>query len=461
MSRLLFDYLIDSVFFDHSRVLTDFRGLTDHELSAELESYRHYVLEHTEQISEEVTRPDEHIAAVFGPSVATSPGFDPVARLVQTAMYFDSAVLDDPLFRCTAPLPQHTNAIAVQHGYPPRSGIDRPAVVSAVQQLRRLQPFVGADLLKFAPLSRSHEPPLEIPLFFSQTRFAERVPSELLGWIHERARVHSLVRTETGWGYRQEAPVVPSRGIVVDFEDHPGLTAAYHLSRVRAQEDPSEPDVLQFESWLPDDPPEPEVFQAWVEQSINQTAGGIIAAVASELHNAASVNAMFITDSGFIAELLTRSLRRDQSIQEEIAALDLRFNLSFLENVSIEDLARMRNEEGEAFLTYRRFLAQELRQLRHLDDHSAVRRRLADLEHELQEIQIPQLNAAIRRIRTRFLIGAGIGAASFATLAPSGGLSLGPMLLGGAQALQGATDYRHTVMGHPAYFLWRLQRTSG
>lgn len=458
MSRTAFDFLLDSFLLHDEAVQGHFRQYTDEQIQRELGRYREHVIDKLDALQEEVLRPEGDLSAYFGLAAATSQNSSPLEGAKRAAFYFDSVVLDDPLFQFTAPRVEGEDEFARYLGFAPRKALDREKLAVAAQQLLEVQPLIGADILKLAPFGLAHERPRHLPLSYSPRLFADRVPEPLLEWFHQRATVHPMFRLDSGgWGYRRDAELCPCRGIAVSFQEHE-RPMIVHLSAVKLMPHPDAPNRLTFTQWLPHEPPSDGQFRAWVEQSINQYAGDIYQLMAGDLVNAAVTHTMLVTDSPFISHLLGVVLDDTGGIQAELAQLAMQFDLPFLHGVGMADLVSVRNEEDEAFHAYRRALQAHLRDLRHLDSDDAIRERMKDVVHEFEEIQIPNIESALRSAQRKAVAGAALGVAGLATTVATGGLSVGALIVGAAHAAQGAIEYRETVRGHPAYFLWQLKK---
>lgn len=455
MSRILFDYLLDSPLLAEAH--DEYARLSEKELAGELAKYRDYVISHLDEVRREAQRPADELSAYFGVTANTSEGASPPDTIRRAALYFDSMVVDDPLFKHTAPSVPYEQDFAKFFGYAAGRTLDRRGVATAAQHVLAVQPFVGADLLKLAPIGLAHEPPTVLGVSYSDTLFAERVPDTLREWFHERSSIKPLIKVEQGWAFSTtEVQLEPTRGIVVLFHGHAQATV-FHLSAIKAEQT-SDPSIMTFRQWIPNDPPGEREFNAWVTQSINQSAGHLYQVAASDFVNATATNTMLMTDSELISDLLTVDPASAEAAARDVAQYAMQFDLPFFTDLSAEDIVRVRQDSGQSFENYRYALEQGLRDLRHITDGAEVARRFADLRHEFTAGQIPAVERAVQSARKGLMTGAAVGIASLVTAVPSGGTSLAAMLLAGAVAIRGGLDYSHKVREHPAYFLWQLNK---
>lgn len=455
MSRVVFDFLADSPIFVGQSIESYFKGFTDAELEGELARYREHVIKNAAAINAEIVgSAAPHRLSIY---------FDTSARevvanelLVQCALYYDRAIVDDPLFALTTPHSKQGAVMRQYYGFGP-GAVDRKRIAKAAGAMLEARPMVVADFLIYAPISVLHEPPENLPLLYSETLHAERIPDSLRGWIRERASVHSLRRDENGnWFYRDGDPLVPSRGIAVGFPDHL-LKAFYFLSE--AQIVNVEGDRFEFVQHLPEVPPTPDRFAVWVEQSINLTGGAFLDHISADLVSAANAGSMLLTRSPLVADLLALQFGENESLKADVARLALSLRLPYLQGVSIEQLMHIRSEEGEAFQNFRRSLETKLRELRTEVDEEKVRIKLQNIEHELLEVQVAEVNREVRRFERNFAASALVGAASLVAVLPSGGVSLSTLIAAAASGYKSWSEFQTKVREHPAYFLWRLGKS--
>lgn len=458
MSRVLFDFLLDSILLDDRAIEDEFRTIPEAELQSALVRYREYVLSNLDELRQEITQDSMSLGAYFGTADQREPS---LRNVVRAALYFDRAVLDDPLFWFTRTAGEPSTSVNRFFGYRGSTEIDRQQLGAAARALKLCQPMVGADYLRLAPISLVHEPPKHVPLTVSNNLFAERVPEELLGWFHNRSRVKSMRPLEGGgWGAFDEEELRPTRSIAVEFGGSEEIMA-FHLTEVRVEADESDPGVLQFIQWIPEEPPKPDEFTAWITQSVNQHAGVVYRHVATDIVYAGLTRTLLLTDSEFVANLLTVQYGPGGRIEEDLARLGLALDLPFLDDLSVSDIMRIRQTEGEAFQNFRVALQRQLRELRDERDPVTLRRRLEDVQHELTEVQVREVDQSLRRLKRKAFATAVGGIASLATVIPSGGTSLAGVVLAGATAYREGLEYLHEIRVHPAFFLWRLKRAAG
>ena len=374
---------------------------------------------------------------------------------MRAGLYFDQLVIDDPLLpHGREPIPGR-EAYAQFFGYKGRS-LNRRAVAEAARSLAKLRPLLSGGLLKLVPASIQHEPPREVSISYSPSLFSERVPAELLQWFQNRAEVLPMRQLDgVGWEVRQNDKLEPCRAISVllrGFEE----SKIFHLTAIKKHEpEPGRENVLRTTQWIPEEPPDPETFGNWITQSVNQFSGNVFGRVASDIRNAAGYCTMMFTDSQLVSELLKLQMTEQGGIQEDLANLAMRFELPFLDNLTVDDLMTVRQKEGEAFENYRLELQRKLRGLRAIDSEEELVRILDEVQHEIAEVQVHYVQNEVKRIKRDLFRKAVIGVGSLAAVVPSHGVSLGALLLVGDKIWKNVLKYQE-VRRQPSYFVWRL-----
>ena len=238
------------------------------------------------------------------------------------------------------------------------------------------------------------------------------------------------------------------------FEDY-GRFFPYFLFASKFESQGEDPNQLTGIQWIPESPPPGEQFEAWVQQSVNQAGGDVLGHLQVDLVHAAHSRSMFLTESAFLADLLR--VRSGPTLSEDVARFALQLDLPVLAGISVEDLMRVRNEYGEAFHAFRLTLQRHLRELRTLQDASVIEKKLQNLQHELEEVQVADVKREARRVQREVLGSLVIGAVSVGAAVPTTGWSLTGLVPAAAAAYRAGTGYSNRVKEHPAFFLWKLK----
>ena len=452
MSHVSLSFLLDSILLDPAAQENCFSDLTDKELVAALSTYREHILDQLGELKKEVLVGGNCLGAYFGTSLCAEPK---IRQLMRAGLYFDQLVIDDPLFPHGREPTSASDALARLAGYQ-AGALDRKEVAAAARLIKMLQPLVSGGLLKLVPASIQHEPPQEVGISYSPTLFSERVPAPLLRWFHDRAEVLPMRRGDGGgWEAWEGDELEPCRAILVRLRGFDESNTC-HLTEIKTHERlAGRENLLPFTQRIPDEPPDPETFRHWIAQSVNQFSGDVYRRVASDIRDAAGFGAMMFTDSQLVSELLEVQVTEQGGIRDDLANLAMRFELPFLDDLSVDDLMTIRQLEGEAFESYRLELQRQLRGLRAIESEEELVRCLEGVQHEIAEVQVRHVQKEVRRLnrdRFRKLV---VGVASLATVIPSQGFSLATLVWAGDQVWKNALEYQE-VRREPAYFVWRL-----
>lgn len=460
-----YDFLGHSFLFDEALVAESFRTVPDAELERELQGYREYIDASPATISGEAKT---RIVAGAG---------DPDLRLLtQCAWYVEEFVVRDPLYELTSP---KTNAQAPMEQYlglkRRTSDERREDVVGAVNKMRKLVPMVAAGYVTALPISRAFEPPPNLPITVPIDGGANLLPSQLMEWFKQRARVCPVeIRDGTMIMFNQDVRNSPRRSIGVQFRLDSGEEAdwsvasgseavfLYHLFEQQIVSFDEETRIAEFASHLPEVPPSEELYRAWVRQTIHQAAAAFADRTMRAVRLAGTLRARFMTSSPLTAAFLSLADPASHSsnvVQTTLNAV-LNFDVPLLEGVAIEDLMRVRQEEGEAFQAFRFALERELRALE-LESDSVIARAKADhVRHELASVQLAAIKSQVKSYRTKLFADSALGIGSLLASVPTGGLSLIATGMAAASFTKAKAEYDASVKGHPAYFLWCVQKAA-
>ena len=448
MSRPLYDFLHDSFLFREDLLAGDFATVRPAELAAELRRY-------TESASPraEISARGEALSVFFD---TLSRPARTLERLKQCAFYFDFVVTDDPLFALSREPDPMAKVPTELLGYK-QPELDPKAVASHARFMKSLAPMVGADFLKFSPVSLDHEPSEGIPFRVSGNFFSEDVQPELHPFFRDRVRIHSMHRRDDGgWSFEPEGPLEPSRGIWVEFD---GLEQGYfyHLFETQILHADEETHTVTAANTLPDAPPNPAQFAAWVAQSANQAVGHVLQAVLTDLSRASASNSMVCTGSTLVRDLVSQRAGAE-NLETDLANLALEIEVPTLSGASIADLMDVRMNEGEAFLNFRAALQRELRELRRIHDPDDRRRRLEEVSHAFEVAQLTEVRAQTRRAAQSVIGEGALGTATMAAAFYNPNATFFLLLAAALAAGKASFDIRNELRSHPAYFLWRVGR---
>lgn len=451
MGSKIYDFLTESFLFDDSLIEEQFASIPEADLRKELGCYRDHWLANAAEIEQEV-QTDQSASKLFSGLKTTH-----LRLLKQTALYVHQQILTDPLFDLGREPNPDVDAFNSVFGL--RTPVfDKREVIRAVRYLKALTPMVAGNYVKFFPTSRFFEPLPQIPLTYSRTGFAERVPEELLDFFHSNAHVTSA-RAEGnsisfGW------PLERGRGIAVTFKDHPVIEAGqvFFLAEQEFESVDRKNRTARSKFYMPDTDPAPEQFNAWVTQSINQSSGHVYRRLCIEMAVADSFDANYLSNSEFVFRLIGEIAPAETETTQPVNAL-LNIDLPVLDKIDIETLMKVRQDEGEAFAEFRLEWDRQLKALRRISEPEELKRRIDDVVQELTEIQVAKVDRTVLDLKKRLLRDLVIiGTGTLAGAIQAGGFGIVGAGVAALQGYRSYSDYRRAKRQNPAFFLWKASR---
>jgi hypothetical protein len=372
--------------------------------------------------------------------------------LKQSALYVERYVLADPLFPLTE---AENDAARAMHSYlgGSKKGLDRQALSQAVRSLKALTPMIAADYVKCLPVSFLFEVPEHLPIYFSENRFSEVLRSDVLSYFHEQATIQPLRRDGRKWVSDPGARV--ARGIAVRFGDDSD-EMIYQLFEQKVESLDEATRTYAARLTLPDTPPAPEYYAAWVEQSVNRTAINLLQRLSTELALAVQLGASYVCFSRFRSDLLNRFFPVTVETSQHTANVMLTLDVPFPNEIDTESLMALRLEDGAAFQTFRRELEKQLWDLRNEQDPERLRSKAQKVMHDLGSVQHGLLSLKLKQFRRNAII-------QYATLSATFLASqqyLPGLIAAAGLAFKLKADYDAAFRQNPAYFLWKARHSS-
>lgn len=456
MSRRCFDHLQESVLFRQSSIDRDYEDLDAQELRRALRAYRHYVERNLQDLEADAVPPDGGRAVHVEGRRRALPTIELVKR---SALYIDSLLVDDPLIRFTSSTPKDQDVMerAVGVRSKPR---ERADIAKAARFMKSLTSGVAGNLVHFLPVSFLHEAPRETPFTYSPTAWADALPGPVMNWLRERVTVSPLRKDGEHWALVPDDPLVPCRAIAVHWNREPGTIHLFNLFETKVLDVAPDTGAFKMVQVFPETPPSTEQFDAWVEQSINQSSLRLVEALARELSVSVRTRSHFMTQSPFIMSLLTTAFDGQQDPAGNVFEMEL----PAIEDATLDDIMRVRANDGEAFASFRRFLSRQVERWSQIEDPDELRRAMRGTEVQLSETALADVKDTLVRVKKK-LAGQGLAALTSALViaAQPGGPSLVAAMLSAGTFLGSAyasyQEYRQAAV-HPAAFLLKVAKTS-
>jgi hypothetical protein len=445
-----FDFLTESFLFDDSLIGDRFRDIPEAEILAELKRYRDFCLSVAPEIEAEISNSPESNLRLFSGIKHVN-----LALLKQASLYVHQHLLYDPLFELThefGPEKATTAALNSFLGFN-LAPFDRHSLAKVLGYLKALSPMVAADYVKLLPTSYFFEPPPNLPLTYSETGFEERVPKNLRQFFHDAAIVESV--KDVDGAKIIDGSFEIGRGIHVRFRDH-GMQDANGYLLLPVASVGGEGSTVELSLVKTAAPPDREEFDAWVFQSINQTAGRAYTRVLTENMFAQKLSASYLSDSPFVFSLLEQIVPTEAAIPTNTVNALLNVELPLIDNVDAETLMRVRTDEGEAFQNFRLELDSKLAELRLEADPDRLRAKTENVMHQLTEVQVRQIDQKLSSLKKQILSEAVITTVGLVGAVQSSGFTLPMALLAAFHGYKSISQYQSQKWENPAFFLWKV-----
>jgi len=452
MCKIIYNFLSESIFFNDDSIGSDFSNESEERLQDELSKYRNYCIENIEEIAKEITD-NSSILRVFSSTNKTS-----LDLLKQTALYINQFIIADPIFPFTEPKKEITDHASKAFGYRV-SQFDKVALANSCKFLRTITSMVAGDYVKIFPISYYHERST-IPFHIPQNLANDILPSPILDFFKENAVVSSLKKMddEEGWAM-QDGIKFLSRGIDVNFKNSDQtLRSGYHLTQIKVLETNEETREVTFAQFIPPTPPSQEEFDAWVTQSINQSAKKYFDAVLFDNVVAAQLKASYLSNNTFSSELISRNFETTNTISTFTANQILNLELPFLPKIKTDKLMEIRIKEADIFTNFRIELEKHCRELRTITDPKELKISLENVLHELNEVQGQKIKTGIALANKKMKINSSLAIGGLASSYLAGGFSLLAVALDMGNGYKDWKEYRANVIDNPSYFLWKIQQ---
>ncbi|WP_251968926.1 hypothetical protein [Salinibacter ruber] len=454
MGSPIYDFLTESFLFNEENIENRFSRFSNDVLRKELDSYREHALENAPAPSD---------LGTVDYRVASGTNLVPIDTLTQGAFYVEEVITNDPVFNLTHRPDPVDRATSQTLGFEREAdAVDRDRLTSAVRYLKKITPMVAADYVIPLPISYIFEPPSEKPIYAPEDRHAGLLPEDLRDWFWERAQVTSLKKDERGW--IDEGNLEISRGIRVDFEGcNFDKSFIYHLQEIVPVEVDEESGKARVRVTIPESLPDKDYFIAWVEQSVNASSYKVLQKIQTEAALAYDCGASYLAPDSFSFSLLQQTVGAEENIPTHTANTVMSFDLPLIQNASIETIMSIRQEEGEAFQSFRTELESLFKELRTIEDESELQKEAENKIHEIKEVEVRNVEQEINSIKRKLPFEATVTALSLASGFVTGGISTVAAiaaLTSGAKAGHTLQKHRSEALKHPAYFLWKVQKAS-
>ncbi|MDZ5459272.1 hypothetical protein [Azohydromonas lata] len=447
MGSIIYSHLNNSLLLDKTLIADQFQGVSDVALQIALKQYRDFCIANFDDLLEEVSPEAGKLCLFVGENADER-------ILKQGAFYLDTVIMTDPLFKLTRPDHEITSAWSKAFGMPNPERLDRDGVVQAAKTLLSCRSLVANGYVRFFPTTLEDEAPAEIPIYAPSDGFESVLPPHLRALYKEAADVRSVVASPKGLLIQPNLKL--GRRISIDFDGmERGRAFGYNLAEQEVVSWDRESGRAQVAMRMPKTLPSREVFDAWVSQSVNSSAGMHFETLCRDIQWSARFGSQYMTRSRFAASVLDSTEEvTSSSIPTATSSGWLNLNLPIFDSVSMGRLMAARSDE-EAFRRFRLQLEKHYRELRLEADSEKRRQKTENAMHELVEIQLTEVDSAIRRLKRKGVL-TGLGAvACLAAATATSGASLIATMYAAYAGYKTFEEYRISTKESPAYFLWQ------
>lgn len=447
MGSYAYAYLNDSLLLDSSLVMKFYKGISDSALEKELLNYRAYCLKELPEIRDTVKAKNGTVSCIATDTMSH------ISRLKQAALYLEEAVVADPIFKITDFRTSSSEALMSFIGANPESRINRKELAKAAIELIELRPLVVGGYVKIYPVSFELEKK-EIPLIYSDVSFEDCLPADILNYYKSNAVVKSIKIDQGRMLIMRDLKVC--RDINISFKGAEyGFNMGFMLNSTEVEK--SQDNIYKLIQERTSEPPSKELFLNWVSQSINQTARNHFIDLHKRIALCEYLGSMFVTEHSFENDLLNLNVN-SQDIKSTTFNCTMQMDIPFLNSVSSEDLMSIRNNDGEAFQSFRVELEKGLKEARHQSDPDKVRAIIEDTQHELLEVRMRQIEPQVKYIKRAHIAEALIATAGVGFSISTSGVSLLATLIASLNSFKSHSDYKSKVLSNPSHFLWKVKQ---
>ncbi len=453
MGSKTFDYLTESFLFNDALIQGNFSKITEQEILDELNSYREFCLSDICELESEVLTNKSSLKVVSGVEMPD------LKWLKQSACYIEQYVINDPIIAFGYKNTKNSTSEAFNSylGYN-KEPVNKSELAKVVRYVKSLTPMVAADYVKLLPVNHFLEwpNPEQLPIVYSDNLFSDVLPKPIFDFFHKNVTINSSVE------HLPERPLKPCRDIQFSFKNHTGEILGYQLFEQKLEHLDEEKRECTMQMYLPDKPPNQDVFINWVNQSFYQSCKRVYKGVLGRNIIANRMGASYLSESQFIFDLLKQFFPLNNEIPMNTANTLLKMELPFLEQVDISTLMSIRLGYGEEFQNFRLHLDKQFKELRLVRDPEELKIKAENAMHELHDIQIQAINQKIKHIRKVGVLDAVVLTGSLLASIQTGSWSIVSLsaAIAAARGYKPFVDYSHQVRQNPAFFLWKVLKKS-
>ncbi|MCB2358206.1 hypothetical protein [Clostridium estertheticum] len=298
MANIAFDFLTESFLFNDTCIETFYSSITEIELKLELRNYREHIKKNLKSIAYEIKQ-GKNLINISIESFWYLPDEN---LLKQLALYLDRVVIPDPVFEYTEEKVQIHVPMSKIMGINAQTDINRRKLAKDIMYMKATTSLVRNQFVKYFPVYLIHEPPKNLPIFYSENNFSDALPPEIFKYYYEKAKVVNVERADGHMSYSEDKQLELGTTVHVGFDgDYDRNGMIYQFMESKPTDFDKKAGEISFCQHIPDTINETE-FRAWVSQSINRAALRSYTETFNELVFSKQVDCMYLAKSQFIAD---------------------------------------------------------------------------------------------------------------------------------------------------------------
>lgn len=336
-----------------------------------------------------------------------------------SSLLCDTCTVDDPLARICPVVDDLGDTMAEALGVNGSNSVNPACVKEAIDSICSLSPLIQSGMIQMLPLSCLHSGRVSRAVRYDPNLFKSEVPESINKIVNDHVEILHGERTGDGQliFYPPKPSVHTSRIIAITFGndkvDDLSPMNCYMLSEVTPDNyDPNTSEITFSAKFDEFSPVSKEYYDRWVVQSINQTVGGRLRSIVTELQVSQLLNSRYITNSKFETLLASASTASQAS---DMLGLNLLQSISCkIDLVSPEHVVKIRSQFANKWDDFRDSLNQMA--LRCKDNPSKA---IDVIESEIKP-RIRQFESAAQKVRTGAVSGLGMATLSLGFTALAG-----------------------------------------
>jgi len=433
-----------------------YAGYSDNEILNELQKYREFVIENFLSIKSEIKNDNKKLNTCVE-SFQKLPGQELYRQLI---LYMDQVIIPDPVFEQTEVKTPLSITMGEFMGMSKDDGFNRESLVKRINYIRDIGELIDNDFIIMLPMSFMHESPKDIPVKYSPNAFSDQIPADILNYYRSIAHVYNLEKCDSGFRLDKTKKLSPGTAICVEFEGQNKTRSSFYQY--------IEQEIVDLDKnkkrytarlYIPDSI-DKQTFDAWVYQSINQSANNHFIDRYKELVFSKQCGCMYLTQSDLTSKVISMCLEKP-SVESQLASLAMNIDLPITNAISLQELINIRNNYGEAFHNFRTELNSKLIKIDSLADSELIQRELDKISYELMNTQVEEVSKEYRKILRTLKMDALAMVGTLIASISTGGLTALGCAAAFVKGFSDAGKYFTDVHENNGFFLWKVREEAG